>query len=675
VFRVRDASGIEADMLLSIDQEILSVSDVSGNEITVVRAFDGTTAAPHSNGLIEARVDAWHHNALADEVQAIQATLGTNLSTITATITGAMLVSTRFKFAAQTPGGSLVVGLNTITLTPVPAGVNAANADHFLYISAGTGTAEACEIVGGTAVAGASSGTVIVSCANTHSGAWTIQSATAGIQEAIYSQADASEIRVTERTPTLYAPVTSPTGWKISGSCIGDASTRFQVATSFGLSHTGVFIGATTAYFCAYENFSVEFTQPDSTNRATYTAWPPAFYLQGNARFVVRNVAVYRAWNGIDARGNSGGGYIENFWSSAFHFGIQLDGALDTVRVLGFHHWPFGLTANQATAFDHVDCWAGQFGQVDDLHISQAMVISGSGFRFYLGAGGGSNAKITSTDFDGHAGLLVQAGIVTISNSMFTMATTSPGPALAQNGGVLLLDTCYFFNTSTVYPCIDLNFTAVGYNVFKLANSYLQQSDPDADKAPVIRASAGAGGYGDVAITGNRFAVTPGVAFTLPTVSIDSGAGNVRATITGNTSNDKGAGAAKWLIIGQDGNHTVLGNQCPGWGVTFPTGIVPDVGLYSNGPAFRSIVVGDDTAAAPFRLRSPDSLKVKGYRVTNAGKLEILNSALSSVIYSLSDTGVITAVIPEYADNAAALAGGLVAGNPYRTGDAAKWVH
>jgi hypothetical protein len=90
-----------------------------------------------------------------------------------------------YNFTAQTPGGSLIIGSNSITLTPVPAGVNGANTSFYVYISNGTGTAEAALVTGGTAVAGASSGTLIFTCANTHSGAWTIRSASFGLAEAI----------------------------------------------------------------------------------------------------------------------------------------------------------------------------------------------------------------------------------------------------------------------------------------------------------------------------------------------------------------------------------------------------------------------------------------------------------------------------------------------------------
>jgi hypothetical protein len=61
---------------------------------------------------------------------------------------------------------------------------------HRLYISGGTGTPEAAFIAGGTCTSGAASGTLILRVAQNHSGTYTIQSSTAGVQEAIFSVAD-----------------------------------------------------------------------------------------------------------------------------------------------------------------------------------------------------------------------------------------------------------------------------------------------------------------------------------------------------------------------------------------------------------------------------------------------------------------------------------------------------
>jgi hypothetical protein len=156
-----------------------------GNVVPIARAFDGTTAAVHlASAVVSGFVDAYHHNRLVAEVEAIENALGANLSKIPAV---SQIVSSAYDFPAQTPGGNLTIGNNVITLSPVPLGVNGSDQNHYLYISGGTGAAEPVLITGGTAVSGATSGTVIVNCANTHSGAWTIRSATAGIREAMNS--------------------------------------------------------------------------------------------------------------------------------------------------------------------------------------------------------------------------------------------------------------------------------------------------------------------------------------------------------------------------------------------------------------------------------------------------------------------------------------------------------
>ncbi len=95
------------------------------------------------------------------------------------------LTNSTLAFTPQQPGGVLGTGANSITLTPVPAGVNASNVGYWVYLSGGSGTAEAVLVTGGTATAGSTSGTILFTTAHTHSGAWTVQSATAGIAEAL----------------------------------------------------------------------------------------------------------------------------------------------------------------------------------------------------------------------------------------------------------------------------------------------------------------------------------------------------------------------------------------------------------------------------------------------------------------------------------------------------------
>lgn len=210
IFRVSDTSRLVVNMLLTVDNEIVSVSAIDGTAgtITVIRGFDGTVAAPHNPGrILAAYIDAWHHNSLAAEVKAIEQALGPNLSNIT----GSSAIISRNYAWTRAPGGSLVVGNNVITLSPVPYGINGSNQNHYVYVSGGTGAAEACLITGGTAVSGAASGTLIINCANAHSGAWTVGTATAGIQEAVHVAGNSGNpVRISEGDSIVYATTTIP---------------------------------------------------------------------------------------------------------------------------------------------------------------------------------------------------------------------------------------------------------------------------------------------------------------------------------------------------------------------------------------------------------------------------------------------------------------------------------
>lgn len=147
-------------------------------------------------------------------------------------------------------GNLSVAGAKTVTITNVPAGVNGANTSHYVYISGGTGTAEAVLITGGTAVAGAASGTLTFTTANTHTGAWKITSATAGIQEAIWATGGRGRVVITPDNHLIYATITVPPTYLVSlrGSGVDvtrltpqftDADVVFIDCTTTGVVDTG----------------------------------------------------------------------------------------------------------------------------------------------------------------------------------------------------------------------------------------------------------------------------------------------------------------------------------------------------------------------------------------------------------------------------------------------------
>ena len=101
--------------------------------------------------------------------------------------------STAFDWS-QGPASSLAAGANTVMLSPCPAGVDGApsHTAHELFINNSNNSLdETVSLTGGTCASEASSGTISFTAVNAHSsGQFTIESATAGIQEAINAGPD-----------------------------------------------------------------------------------------------------------------------------------------------------------------------------------------------------------------------------------------------------------------------------------------------------------------------------------------------------------------------------------------------------------------------------------------------------------------------------------------------------
>jgi hypothetical protein len=188
--------------------EEMLVTSVASQALTVTRGVGGTTAIAHAaNRYVTNAITASYHAATTSAILAIESTLGASLSNVSA---GPWVQSAKYVFAPQTPGGSLFAGGagQVITLTPCPLGVNGSDANHYLYLSGGTGTAEATLITGGTCTSGAASGTITVTPAYAHSGAWTIGSATNGQAEAVAATPNGAVIVLPVGTLTERGTVT-----------------------------------------------------------------------------------------------------------------------------------------------------------------------------------------------------------------------------------------------------------------------------------------------------------------------------------------------------------------------------------------------------------------------------------------------------------------------------------
>ena len=239
---VFDASQIVPYNLLSIDSEIVKTTGAAaGNVVPISRGFDGTVPSPHSaNAIVSGLVDAWHHNALVSEIEAIETALGPNLTNVTQAANSGWYNMSRYNFAplisgsgVTAPGGVLNPGNNVLTFAIIPAGVNGTDINHYLYISGGTGAPESCLINGGTGTAG-QPGQITINCAHAHSGAWSISTATSGFQEAKVAAGPNSVIFMPGGNWPFYAPGYIDFALQVIGAGINLTNITLQSATQDG---------------------------------------------------------------------------------------------------------------------------------------------------------------------------------------------------------------------------------------------------------------------------------------------------------------------------------------------------------------------------------------------------------------------------------------------------------
>ena len=92
--------------------------------------------------------------------------------------------SNSYQWNQTITGTAIAPGVNTISLTSCPPGVNAADPNLYVYIS-GTGTPEAVLVTGGTCKGDGKPGTLQFTAANVHPSGYTVSSATSGIEESL----------------------------------------------------------------------------------------------------------------------------------------------------------------------------------------------------------------------------------------------------------------------------------------------------------------------------------------------------------------------------------------------------------------------------------------------------------------------------------------------------------
>src|SRR6185312_15441964 len=265
---------------------------------------------------------------------------------------------------------------------------------------------------------------------------------TCGIQEAINSQSSNAVIEV----PTgcvLHAPIATRANYVTILDCGGTEVNTIQVGTDFPLTATGVitFSPSNLPLFIMggeVKDCTISFTQPDSTNFALYTHWPPAIVNQLSSAYMkVDGVEIINGWDGITNVSGNNGMRVLHTKMSTYHRGIQIDKSYDTNRLEDVSVQPIGLTMNQLnTMLNKANGSLGLYvGRADDLTINDVMIgVDCADFHTGVGDYFGSAANITNLWCDS-GNFNVSDGIISVANGNFD--TGSAIPAISVTGGGL----------------------------------------------------------------------------------------------------------------------------------------------------------------------------------------------------------------------------------------------
>ena len=382
-------------------------------------------------------------------------------------------VSSNYIFS-QSPSGTLTAGTPaTVTLAPVPSGVNGTDAYHYLYLGTCSGGAQAILITGGTAVAGASSGTLTFTPTNSCTAGWTIGTATAGIQEAIQQNCASylgCGILVPSGVWTTYAPIT----FFSSSSFLNSGITLFGMGQSSQLERGTTFTTGNMVWMGS----------PVAANPGAFYTIQDLFFLTPYTVNVTSGAAIY-------VTGNSGQDIIEDVTIWNGYRGVTIDAA--TASLHNVHY------LQQAQAVSNLI--AANAG----LYLTSAGAAGPSGV--FVSDSSFLTQNTGSTSYSLSYGIFIQAADgVQIINSA---ATGQDGVILATNG-VSDLNDVYMDNMVidgvASFGFATLGLTPAGRFVgnFRLTNSHVYTYSSSASSQNAIDIGGLGGSPTNVVLANNN---------------------------------------------------------------------------------------------------------------------------------------------------------------------------
>lgn len=251
-FSISACAGIVANVLITIDSEIMSTTGCSGTTWVGVRGFDGTVAASHSSqAIIYAYVDAWHHNSLKAEVEAIETALGVNLANVSGVTTfntrsGAVtLIAADITAAAQDVRTS--ASPTFAAVTAASGGTVSTNTGGYAYIANQANAGGYYYTGNGNILGGITTGHTV--------GAFTTADGSCTLRADTGLACTGTQAVLTSSSPTFAGIKVTPGVFSSLPSCAaGTEGTSMSVTDSTTVTWGATITGGSTSHVLAYCN-------------------------------------------------------------------------------------------------------------------------------------------------------------------------------------------------------------------------------------------------------------------------------------------------------------------------------------------------------------------------------------------------------------------------------------
>jgi hypothetical protein len=579
--------------------------NITGNAANITGTYNGTiTSGQVTAGLGFTPANAASLAAVATSGSASDLATGTLPNARLAAVPNSALANSSTTVNGQTCalGSTCTVTAAAASITNGVTSVGSCTSGYFLYNNAGT--------LGCDATTG--SGSVMLAASPTFTG--TLSGGSIGLIGSI-STVDVVNIKekgadptgVTDATTiikaalatgaTVYAPtgcykVTSDllmtfTGQIVYGdgqrtSCSASSGTLFYAASNSFTN--GVFAYSAGEPGPQFSNFSVLFNQPDTATRSSLTNYPAAFYLPNSPRFRMDNIGAYACVTCLSMLGNSGGAWLNNVQFSGFGTtsasppatGAAIvvgDGSIDVTHIQGIQIYPFALTANQQTIFFSSGTHGFDFGRMDGVFITNALMIAGTDMVGHCSTAQANTGVpivyMDTFDFDTFNGIVSSsaAGCSNVppqwqlSNGGFSMGSGTPQGIVSTAGQYLLSNVSVNqgYTGSSVFQLSD----STGVSIFTYAIGTNQRG---AASTKFVDQS----GTSPTANISNVYSQTANSTTTAPIYSSTAGVMNIIGS--GATALSGGATGTLYSIT-TDTTQVETANAAPGWTCSAPGSI------------------------------------------------------------------------------------------------------